>query len=109
MTLHLKNPIAFFDLETTGTIVSRDRIVEISILKINPDGEKKNKTLLINPEMPIPEESRLIHGIGDEDVKDAPTFKSVARELQQFLEGCDLSGFNIIKFDVPLLVEEFLI
>jgi DNA polymerase-3 subunit epsilon len=108
MTLHLKNPIAFFDLETTGTIVSRDRIVEIAILRINPDGEKKIKTQLINPEIPIPEEARLIHGISDEDVKDAPVFKSVARELMQFLEGCDLSGFNIIKFDVPLLVEEFL-
>jgi DNA polymerase-3 subunit epsilon len=108
MNLHLKNPIAFFDIESTGTVVSRDRIVEISALKVMPNGRQSVKTQLVNPGIPIPEEARLIHGISDEDVKDAPSFRDIARDLYKFLEGCDLSGFNIIKFDVPLLVEEFL-
>ncbi|MEL7147481.1 MAG: 3'-5' exonuclease [Bacteroidota bacterium] len=108
MKLNLKNPIAFFDLETTGTNITNDRIVEISIVKINQKNEQDIKTRKINPTVPIPHETSLIHGIYDEDVKDAPTFKQIARSLADFLEGCDLAGFNILKFDVPLLVEEFL-
>lgn len=108
MYLHLKNPLAFFDLETTGTNISQDRIVEIAIVKLMPNGERITKDLRINPQIPIPPEATLIHGISDEDVKDAPPFKNVAKELAKFLEGSDLGGFNIIKFDLPLLVEEFL-
>ncbi len=108
MKLKLKNPLAFFDLETTGTSISKDRILEIAIIKMMPNGERITKVMKLNPEMPIPTETSIIHGIYDEDVKDAPTFKSIAKSLTQFLEGCDLSGFNIIRFDVPMLVEEFL-
>ncbi|MGF1635820.1 MAG: exonuclease domain-containing protein [Cyclobacteriaceae bacterium] len=108
MNLFLKNPIAFFDLETTGINISQDRIVEISVLRVNTDGQEIIKTMKINPERPIPLETSLIHGIYDEDVKDAPTFKSVAKTFAKLLEGCDLSGFNILRFDVPVLVEEFL-
>ena len=108
MKLNLKNPLVVFDLETTGTNVSHDRIVEIAMIKVMPSGEKIEKVRKINPTIPIPEESSLIHGIYDEDVKDEPTFKQVAKSLAQFLEGRDLSGFNILKFDVPVLVEEFL-
>jgi DNA polymerase-3 subunit epsilon len=108
LPLNLKKPIAFFDLETTGININSDRIVELSILKIIPNGERELKTMRINPTIPIPIESSLIHGIYDEDVKDKPTFKSAAHSLGQFLEGCDLAGFNIIRFDVPVLVEEFL-
>ena len=108
MNLHLKSPLAFFDLETTGMHISHDRIVEISILKITPNGEQHALTERINPGIPISKESSMVHGIQDADVKDSPTFKDVAKKLAKFLEGCDLSGFNIIRFDVPLLVEEFL-
>ncbi len=108
LSLKLKNPLAFFDLETTGVNVVHDRIVELSIVKMLPNGQVEEKTMRINPERPIPAETSMIHGIYDEDVKDAPTFKSVARSLHKFLEGCDLAGFNIVRFDVPLLVEEFL-
>ena len=108
MNLKLKNPLAFFDLETTGTNVSKDRIIEIHIIKVKPSGESEEKNLRLNPQMPIPVESSMIHGIYDDDVKDEPTFKEVAKNLHKFLEGCDLSGFNIIRFDVPVLVEEFL-
>ena len=108
MALNLKKPIAFFDLETTGTNITNDRIVELSILKVMPNGERELKTMRVNPTIPIPIESSLIHGIHDEDVKGKPTFKSIAHTLGQFLEGCDLAGFNIIRFDVPVLVEEFL-
>lgn len=100
--------MAFFDLETTGVDVVYDRIVEISILKALPNGESEVKTMRINPEMPIPMETTLIHGISDEDVKDAPTFKKAAPEILAFLEGCDLAGYNSVKFDLPLLVEEFM-
>lgn len=106
--LNLKKPLAFFDLETTGINVVRDRILEISILKALVNGKNEVKTWRINPGMPIPMESSLIHGIYDEDVKDCPTFKEVARTIAVFLEGCDLAGFNSNRFDVPLLVEEFL-
>lgn len=108
MKLHIKTPLAFFDLETTGLSIVNDRIVEIAILKIMPNGEQQWKVKRINPGMPIPIESSLIHGIYDEDVKDAPTFKEVAKELHKFLEGADLAGYNMLKFDVPVLVEEFL-
>jgi len=108
MKLKLKNPIAFFDLETTGININHDRIVEISILKISPNGEEEKRTDLINPGIPIPLESSLIHGIYDKDIKDAPKFKEIGKMLTNFLTGCDLAGFNILKFDVPMLVEEFL-
>ena len=106
--LNLKKPLAFFDLETTGVNITTDRIVEICVVKLMPDGEKIVKTHRINPTIPIPIESSLIHGIYDEDVKDKPTFSQLAQGLNQFLVGCDLGGFNIIRFDVPVLVEEFL-
>jgi len=108
MELNLKNPIAFFDLETTGINISKDRIVEISILKVGTNGKEEQKTLRINPEMPIPKQSSDIHGIYDEDVKDSPTFRSVAKDVARFLEGCDLGGYNSNRFDIPLLAEEFL-
>ncbi len=108
MKLNLRSPLAFFDLETTGTNIANDRIVEISIIKMLISGETVTKTMLINPQMPIPAESSLIHGIYDKDVADSPTFKDVAKSLAAFLEGCDLGGFNILQFDVPMLVEEFL-
>lgn len=108
MKLQLKNPIVFLDLETTGINIVTDRIVEIALIKVNVDGTEEEKLLRINPEMHIPEEASLIHGIYDEDVKDAPTFKSVAKTLAKFIEGCDLGGFNSNRFDIPLLAEEFL-
>ncbi len=108
MQLNLKRPLAFFDLETTGTMVATDRIVEISIVKLMPDGKREVKTRRLNPEMPIPLEASLIHGIYDDDVKDEPTFKQVGKSLAQFLTNCDLAGYNSNRFDVPLLMEEFL-
>lgn len=108
MPLYLKNPLTIFDLETTGTNIVNDRIVEISVVKVMPNQEIIKKTTRLNPTIPIPEETSLIHGIYDDDVKDAPTFKNIAKSLAQFLEGSDLAGFNILKFDVPVLVEEFL-
>ena len=108
MILLLRNPLVFFDLETTGISVSHDRIVEISLLKVLPSGQEIAQTHLINPGIPIPPESTLFHGITDEQIEGAPSFKEIAKNLARFLEGCDLAGFNIIKFDVPLLVEEFL-
>jgi DNA polymerase-3 subunit epsilon len=108
MELRLTKPLAFLDLETTGIKVATDRIVEICILRQQTDGSTKIKTLRINPEMPIPQEVIAIHGITDEDVKDCPTFKQVAGELSQFLDNCDLAGFNSNHFDIPMLVEEFL-
>lgn len=108
MQLNLKNPIIFFDLETTGTNVVHDRIVEISLLKVHPNGKEEVKTKRINPEMPIPKEASDIHGILDEDVKDEPTFKQIAKSLADQIEGCDLAGFNSSRFDIPLLAEEFL-
>jgi DNA polymerase III subunit epsilon len=107
-TLKLRKPVAFIDLETTGVNVVRDRIVELCIAKAKIDGTVEVKTKLINPEMPIPLESSLIHGIYDDKVKDAPNFKQIAKSLAQFLEGCDMAGFNSNRFDVPMLVEEFL-
>ncbi len=108
MKLNLKNPIVFFDLETTGTNINTDRIVEICYLKVYPNGNEEARTLRINPEMPIPEASTAIHGIRNEDVADCPTFKEVAKELARNIEGCDLAGFNSNRFDIPVLAEEFL-
>ena len=108
MKLNLKRPMVFFDLETTGTNISTDRIVEISVVKVMPDGEQIIRTRRINPEMPIPAEATAVHHITDEDVKDCPTFKQIARSLKQFMEGCDFGGFNSNRFDLPVLAEEFL-
>jgi len=108
MKLQLSRPIAFIDLETTGVNIGSDRIVEIAIVKILTDGSKQVKRKLINPQMPIPKQSSDVHGIMDEMVKDAPTFKQVANEVKQFLDNCDLGGYNSNRFDVPMLVEEFL-
>lgn len=106
--LNLTRPIAFFDLETTGVNVASDRIIEISILKISPDGTKEIKTKRINPGMPIPASSSEIHGIYDHDVVNEPSFKAIAKSLAEFLKNCDLAGYNSNKFDIPVLVEEFL-
>ena len=106
--LQLTKPLAFIDLETTGVNLGTDRIVEIAIVKILPDGKRSVKRKLINPGMPIPKQSSDVHGITDEMVKDAPTFKQVAHELKQMLDGCDMAGYNSNRFDIPLLMEEFL-
>jgi DNA polymerase III subunit epsilon len=106
--LQLTKPLAVIDLETTGINLSSDRIIEIAIVKIMPDGKKNAKRKLINPEMPIPPASSEIHGISNEMVKEAPTFKQVANELKQFIENCDLAGYNSNRFDIPMLAEEFL-
>lgn len=108
MQLSLKKPIIFFDLETTGIDIVKDRIVEISYLKVNPDGTEEQKTQRINPEMPIPSEAQAIHGISDNDVKNMPTFREYGKIFSKIIEGCDLAGFNSNKFDIPLLAEEFL-
>lgn len=108
MKLALKNPIVFFDLETTGTNIVSDRIVEIAYLKIYPNGNEESKRYLVNPEMPIPQAVTAIHGISDEDVKNEPVFKELAKIIAKDIEGCDLAGYNSVRFDLPLLAEEFL-
>ena len=108
MELNLKNSIAFIDLETTGINITTDRIVEISILKVDVSGGEDIITLKINPTIPIDPKSTEIHGITDEDVKDSPTFAEVAKSLVHILEGCDIAGYNSNKFDIPILAEEFL-
>lgn len=108
MRLNLKIPVCFFDLETTGTHVTQDRIIEIAVIKLMPNEEVIRKSHLINPTIPIPAASSAIHGIFDKDVAGKPTFKAVAKEYAKFMEGADLSGFSILRFDLPLLVEEFL-
>ena len=108
MELKLTRPLAVLDLETTGTRIATDRIIEISIIKILPDGKELTLTHLVNPTVPSPPESTAIHGIKDEDVKDKPSFAELGKELYQFLLDCDLAGYNSNKFDVPLLIEEFL-
>ncbi|QDO94081.1 3'-5' exonuclease [Formosa sediminum] len=108
MNLNLKKPICFFDLETTGVNISKDRIVEIAILKVFPDGKEDSKTWLVNPEMPIPPEVTAIHGISDADVAEAPTFKALAKEIYGMIKDSDLGGFNSNRFDIPLLAEEML-
>ena len=108
MKLNLNRPMVFFDLETTGTNISTDRIVEISVVKVMPDGEQIVRTRRINPEMPIPADATAVHHITDEDVKDCPSFRQVAKSLREFMVGCDFCGFNSNRFDLPLLAEEFL-
>lgn len=108
MDLNLKNPLIFFDLETTGINITKDRIVEISLLKVYPNGKEEVKSRRINPEMPIPSQATAIHGITDDDVKECPTFKQISKSLADWMEGCDIAGFNSSRFDVPLLAEEFL-
>ena len=108
MNLKLHKPFCVFDLETTGTNVGKDRIVEISILKVNPDASRESKTWLVNPEMYIPKEASAVHGIFDADVADAPTFKGIAPIVMEMIAGSDLGGFNSNRFDVPLLAEELL-
>jgi len=108
MKLNLRNPLCFFDLETTGTNISHDRIIEIAVIKMMPNGDIIRKSNVLNPTIPIPPESAAIHGIKNEDVIGKPTFKEVAKDYARFFEGADLAGFNILKFDVPMLVEEFL-
>lgn len=108
MELNLRNPIVFFDLETTGTNINADRIVEICYLKVYPNGREEEHTLRINPGMHIPEAATAVHGIHDEDVAACPTFKDVARQIAADFEGCDIAGFNSNRFDVPLLAEEFI-
>jgi len=108
MELKLHKPICFFDLETTGIQVSKDRIVEISILKVFPNGNKESKTWLVNPEMKIPAVTTAIHGISDEKVANEPTFKELAPIIYQMIKDCDLAGFNSDRFDIPLLAEEML-
>ncbi len=108
MELKLSKPICFFDLETTGTNIATDRIVEIAILKVHPNGNKESRTWLVNPGVPIPPEAAAIHGITDEKVAGEPTFKELSREIHQMIQGCDLAGFNSNRFDIPLLAEELL-
>ncbi len=108
MNLKLTRPIVFFDLETTGLNIGTDKIVEMCFYKVNPDGTTETRTLLLNPKMHIPEQASAIHGIYDKDVAGQPTFEEVADDIADYLKGCDLGGYNLIKFDLPLLVEEFL-
>lgn len=108
MELKIKNPLIFIDLETTGLDVVNDRIVEMAALKLMPNGDRELKTRRINPTIPIPAEATAVHGITNDDVKDEPTFKEIAKSLAKFMEGCDLAGFNSNRFDFPLLAEEFL-
>jgi len=108
MQLQLKKPVVFLDLETTGINIVTDRIVEIALVKVKPNGEEEEVLMRINPSVPIPEEASSIHGIYDEDVKNEPIFKEVAKKVAKFLEGCDLAGFNSNRFDIPLLAEELL-
>ncbi|WP_339625118.1 3'-5' exonuclease [uncultured Winogradskyella sp.] len=108
MQLNLNNPICFFDLETTGINISKDRIVEISILKVFPNGKEETKTWVVNPEMPIPPEVTAIHGISDVDVANKPTFKALSKEIYNMIKDSDLGGFNSNRFDIPLLAEELL-
>ena len=108
MELKLKKPLIFFDLETTGLNITRDKIVEISYIKVFPDGKEESKTVRLNPGMHIPEDSTKVHHITDDDVKDAPTFKEIAKDLAHTFEGCDVAGFNSNRFDVPMLEQQFL-
>ncbi len=108
MELNIKRPIAFFDIESTGINVAKDRIIEISILKVKPEGEEEVKTWRVNPTIKINPDAMKVHGITDEELEGEPTFAEIAKELDNFLKGCDLAGYNSNKFDVPILVEEFL-
>lgn len=108
MQLNLKNPLLFFDIESTGLNVATDRIVEICAVKVMPNGDQEIKTRRLNPTIPISPEAQAVHGISDEDVKDCPKFKEIAKSLAQWISGCDIAGYNSLKFDIPLLAEEFL-
>ena len=108
MELQLKRPLVFFDIESTGLSPEKDRIVEISLIKVYPDGHEEVRTRRLNPECHIPEESTVVHGITDDDVRDCPTFRQVAKSLASMIQGCDIAGYNSNRFDVPLLGEEFL-
>ncbi len=108
MDLNLKKPIAFIDLETTGINIAHDRIVEMTILKVEPNGNESVHTYKVNPTIPIPPETTEIHGISDEDVKNSPTFKEISKQVSKLIEGCDLAGYNSNRFDFPLLAEEFM-
>ena len=108
MKLNLKKPIVFFDLETTGVDVATDRIVEICLIRLEPNGNRQSMTIRLNPERHIPEDASAVHGIYDADVKDCPTFREKAEELKKVFDGCDLAGFNSNRFDIPLLAEEFI-
>ncbi|MGJ8660215.1 MAG: 3'-5' exonuclease, partial [Cellulophaga fucicola] len=108
MDLKLTRPICFFDLETTGINVAKDRVVEISILKIYPNGNKESKTWLVNPEMVIPDEVIAVHGISNEKVANEPTFAALSKEIYAMIKDCDLGGYNSDRFDIPLLAEEML-
>lgn len=108
MKLNLRRPLVFFDLETTGINITKDRIVELSYIKVLPDGSDVRKTIRVNPGMHIPEQATAVHHITDEDVKDKPLFKEIAKTLAKDFEGCDFAGFNSNRFDIPLLMEEFL-
>ena len=108
MGLELQRPLCFFDLETTGINVINDRIVEIAVLKLLPNGNKEGKTWLVNPEMPIPKGASDVHGITDDKVKDAPNFKALSSEIYAFMKDCDWAGFNSDRFDIPLIAEEFM-
>lgn len=107
MNLNLTRPLVFFDLETTGINIVTDRIVEIALLKVMPNGSEHTQTYRVNPEMPIPKQSSEIHGIYDADVQGKPTFKEIAHDIAQFMSNCDFAGYNSNKFDIPLLAEEF--
>ena len=108
MGLELQRPLCFFDLETTGVNVVNDRIVEIAVLKLLPNGNKEGKTWLVNPEMPIPKGASDVHGITDDKVKDAPNFKALSTKIYAFMKDCDWAGFNSDRFDIPLIAEEFM-
>lgn len=108
MKINIKNPIIFFDLETTGINVAEDRIVEISYIKVYPNGKEESETIRVNPGKPIPPEATALHGITDADVAEAPTFKEIAKHISRVFEGCDLAGYNSDRFDVPLLAEEMI-
>ncbi len=108
MQLNLKNPLLFFDIESTGLNVATDRIVEICAVKVMPNGDQEIKTRRLNPTIPISPEAQAVHGISNEDVKDCPKFKEIAKSLAQWMAGCDIAGYNSLKFDIPLLAEEFL-
>ncbi|MBQ5783586.1 MAG: 3'-5' exonuclease [Bacteroidales bacterium] len=108
MQLNLKRPIVFFDIESTGLNVATDRIVELCVVKVLPNGDTEIKTRRVNPTIPISPEAQAVHGISNDDVKDCPTFKSIAKSLANYLEGCDFAGYNSLKFDIPMLAEEFL-
>jgi DNA polymerase-3 subunit epsilon len=107
LPIQTDRPIAFFDIESTGTNIRADRIVDLAIVRAMPDGTREPHAFRVNPGIPIPPEASRVHGIRDDDVKDCPTFKSIAKQVAALLEGCDLGGYNILRFDIPMLVEEF--